>query len=580
MRKTVGWFCLLLGAASALAAPQYPQFAERSVESLDGLWAFQWVGEDANLDSFVPPKAVGGGLAAVPGVFDTEVACYGRRGTALYRRTVKARKGKLRLTFFGLGLYGKIWWDGQVIGEYRLPWSTVAFDFENGTDGRHTLDVLVDNRENEAHSPLFRNSFDFYPWGGIYRSVRLERLPEARIERVAVKTLDVARGLVRLDVESVGTIGRRASVSFDSGDAFELALTGAVTRAECALADKRAWSPTSPALHTVRVAIAGDSILDRFGLRKIETRGREILLNGSPIRLFGVNRHEAHPELGPVQDDHLMLEDLKLVRAMNGNFIRAVHYQHDPRFYELCDEFGMLAWTESLGWGLSANYLLRHRAEVEAETCILARLAANHPAVIFVGFLNECESSAAGAVPLYRELAERVRAEAPNALVTWASNRLEKDKCFGAADVVSLNYYPVWIGTPRPAGNPTTGVAEYIQTLAKHFSDPAWKEVCDKPLLTSETGCCGAYGVHDLAAAQWSEEFEAAYDVASIRASMGNGRFVGVTVWQMFDCRSYVNFGDIRSKFRGYNVAGLLDEYRRPKLAYRAVGEAYRDLQK
>jgi len=358
----------------------------------------------------------------------------------------------------------------------------------------------------------------------------------------------------------------------------ERSVKNGVVEWESVIPEATMWSPETPVLHTITVEAAGERIVDRFGLRTVKAEGRQILLNGEAIRLKGVNRHESHPQFGPVQNTHLMVEDIRLAKALNANFIRCVHYQHDPEFYELCDEMGILVWAESLGWGLDEQAVLSLSPLLEEETRILGRVVANHPSVIIAGFLNECASDTESTRPVYRMLAGTLRETAPAQLVSYASNRLKKDLSYDVCDVVSVNYYPGWIG-PTSWDKPASAqLKPYIDDLATWFSDPANVAVCNKPLLTSETGASGVYGVRDRAMAQWSEEFQANYFVTSIRASMTNPRFCGVTLWQFFDTRSFVNTGDVRSKFRGFNSAGLLDEYRRPKLAYDEVQKVFGEL--
>jgi len=93
----------------------------------------------------------------------------------------------------------------------------------------------------------------------------------------------------------------------------------------------------------------------------------------------------------------------------------------------------------------------------------------------------------------------------------------------------------------------------------------------------TEIGTCALWGFHDYGRSQWSEEFQSDYDEAACHAVLGNPRFAGIALWQMFDSKSYVNVGAIRGKPRGMNCAGLVDEYRRPKLAFETVRAIYRD---
>lgn len=563
------------------AAAKYPQYPSRNTQSLDGSWRFAWLGE-ADLNALNPGAVRCDQVAAVPGVFDTALDHYGQRGTGLYERTVEAPAGKMRLKIGGLGLYARVWWDGKSIGEIKLPYASVDLDFTNPAAGGHTLAIAVDNRFSSVTAPLFKPNYDFYAYGGIYRSVTLQALPAQRIERVQVTTLDPVAGRIRIRLATAGVpdVALAVSVSFDGKAAtpWNVSVKDNAAELEMTVSGAKLWSPEAPNLHTVSVKLLEDCVTERFGIRTVKASGRQILLNGKPIRLKGVCRHEAHPELGPVQNTHLMLEDIKLVQNLGGNFIRCVHYQHDPEFYELCDETGMLAWAESLGWGLGEKDLLPLEPLLLDETRILGRVVGNHPSVIIAGFLNECASDKKSCQPLYRKLAGELRAAAPGALVSYASNRIKSDLCFGVCDVISLNYYPGWISPVSWSLPSSAQVPGYIEDLAKWFSDPRHREVSDKPLLTSESGCCGVYGVRDRGMAQWSEEYQADYVTTSIRASMGNERFCGIAIWEMFDTRSFVNRGEVRGKFRGFNNAGLLDEYRRPKLAYDEVRKLFQEM--
>ena len=440
-------FCgVLLNDAEARA--KYPVYPTRDVQVMDGTWSFAWL-EDADLENLNPGKVVCKDITAVPGVFDTSLDNFGKRGTGVYRRKVIAPAGLTRLKIGGLGLYAKVWWDTKLLGEIKLPYASIDMDFENPSDGDHTLTIAVDNRFSDKTAPLFRPNYDFYAYGGIYRSVSIESLPSKRIEGLRVTPLDHAEGKVRVRLRTAGVPDGKLSVktAFDAGaeKSREVAVASGVAEWECVVPNAKVWSPESPNLHTMSVALGGDKVVDRFGVRTITTKGRTILLNGKELRLKGVNRHESHPEFGPVQNTHLMMDDIKLVKLLNANFIRCVHYQHDPEFYELCDESGVLVWAESLGWGLKDKYLLASEALILEETEILGRVVANHPSVIIAGFLNECASDKKSCVPLYKALVETLRRTTPGALISYGSNKAKKDLCFGFCDIISLNYYPGWI---------------------------------------------------------------------------------------------------------------------------------------
>ena len=98
-----------------------------------------------------------------------------------------------------------------------------------------------------------------------------------------------------------------------------------------------------------------------------------------------------------------------------------------------------------------------------------------------------------------------------------------------------------------------------------------------KPILISEMGCCGIYGHHDEAAAQWTEEFQAGYLSEVIDAVFSSSDTAGLALWQFNDAKSYHRSGAvIRCKPLSQNLAGVYDQYRRPKLAAQIVADKFK----
>ncbi len=557
----------------------YPLFPTRAIRRLDGMWDFCWLGADVRNDDVAPQKLTYDDVQAVPGVFDTGLQRRNARGVGVYRRAVECAAGLQRLTIGGLGLYGRIFWDDRPIGEYRTPYAEVSYDFE-ATAGRHELHVLVDNRFLSHGPELFHAYDDFYAFGGIYRSVTLQQLPTVRVERAVVTTLDPQVGRVRLALKLGGPVAGEASfaIGFDGAAPREVRLPvrNGQAATELDVPGFKLWSPDHPHLHTVAVTLAGDTVVERFGIRTVTARGQEILLNGRPVRLLGVNRHESHPEFGPVQPDHLAADDLRMLRELGCNFIRCVHYQHDPAFLDLCDRMGFLVWEESLGWGCrEADAMAPEMAALAVKaTELMVNRNINNPSVIIWAFLNEGCDNTAGGKRWYGEIAAAIRAIDRSRLVTFASMHHERGLCFEHADVISINSYPGWFaGSEACHQNCVDTIRPEVNRLAEVFSRP---EYADKPLIMSEIGACALWGYHDFGRAQWSEEFQADYFGEASRAVIENRRYAGLALWQMVDSKSYVNTGGVRGKPRGFNCAGLVDEYRRPKLAFQVVRDIFR----
>src|SRR5690606_2756086 len=106
------------------------------------------------------------------------------------------------------------------------------------------------------------------------------------------------------------------------------------------VANPAKWTAETPHLYTTVLTLAEgkerEIISTRTGFREIEIKGRVFMVNGVPVKLKGVNRHENWPETGHYVTEELMIRDLELLKQGNCNHVRTAHYSNDPRWYELC----------------------------------------------------------------------------------------------------------------------------------------------------------------------------------------------------------------------------------------------------
>ena len=112
------------------------------------------------------------------------------------------------------------------------------------------------------------------------------------------------------------------------------------------------WTAETPRLYTTVLQLQQDGQLPeilsaRTGFREIEIRGRLFLVNGVPVKLKGVNRHENNPDRGHAITRDQMIQDIRLIKQANCNHVRTSHYSDDPAWYELCDEYGLYLVAEA-----------------------------------------------------------------------------------------------------------------------------------------------------------------------------------------------------------------------------------------
>ncbi len=581
---------------------KYPHYPLRLVAQLDGLWAFHFLG-DVEPDAINLASLGQGRPLPVPGCFDATGEFAGKRGVGVYRTTFRLSSGRrAKLWFGGLGIWGRVVVDGQPLIEHHCAYSPFRCDVPASDAEERELHVLVDNRFSENPAALQCQYFDFYAYGGIFRSVSLHELNRWSIERALVTPLDL-QGKLRVQVVVEGDLPESTQLvltchqnatqqTIFSESVSPTRITEShplwntlhknqlrCTRAPVAVIDRivqatglTPWSPSSPQLCRLDVHLSdgelSDQVVERFGLRIVAVDGRNLLLNGQPLRLLGYNRHEAHPQFGPALPLAQLVQDLHLLQSMGCNAVRGSHYCQDQRFLELCDEEGLLVWEESLGWQQHEIQLTTKEFMdgQEDQTTAMVVESFNHPSVVVWGFLNEGASHLSSTRPAYQRLAEVIRKVDDSRLVSYASNHPFDDQNFDQCDIISINCYPGWYADASHQ-RPLEEVVQHLRRISESLEARGFH---DRPVIISEIGAGAVYGFRDQHRAHWSEEYQADLLEEVCRCVASDPYYAGLLIWQMYDMRTYSNS---RALFRprAFNNKGTFDEYRRPKLAYEVV---------
>ena len=352
----------------------------------------------------------------------------------------------------------------------------------------------------------------------------------------------------------------------------EAALTKTLPEGESELAlelsfsDVKTWSPETPVLYTAEARLerdgeAFDDLIDRFGFRKITIRDGRILLNGSPLRIRGLCRHEDHPHFGCALPYEAMMHDLLQIKDLGANSVRTAHYPNDERFLDLCDELGILVWEENHARGLSLEQMQNPNFERQAEEVTREMILDhyNHPSIYIWGILNECASDSEYGKECYRAQFEIIRSLDKTRPTSFASCKFKTDLCFGLPDVVSYNIYPKWYHD--------TPVKEYLNDLYTWVQDET--DGRGKPFLVTEIGAGGLYGYRTPYASKWSEEYQQQTLEEQLTGVLSHPACSGVYIWQFSDIRISEEWWGTRP--RTMNNKGVVDEYRRPKLCYETV---------
>ena len=260
------------------------------------------------------------------------------------------------------------------------------------------LEVDVSKVSADPLTERAERNADYWVFGGIFRPVFLEAVPDRSIEQVSVNA--TADGVFKAKVE-FGNLRESAVLEaqiIDAagkpvGEIFTAEIPGggcSHVNLETKIKDPALWTAETPQLYTVRLSLKRDTwrmheVTQRFGFRTIEVRkGEGIFLNGKRILLKGVCRHSFRPEAGRCLNPEDCYDDVRLIKGMNMNAVRMSHYPPDVAFLEACDELGLYVLDELSGWQHAQGTEIGRKLVREMITRDL-----NHPSILFWDNGNE-----------------------------------------------------------------------------------------------------------------------------------------------------------------------------------------------
>ena len=522
-----------------------------------------------------------GGLAGpekviVPGVWESHPLLRRYRGRGVFEQKISAG-GNVRLWLGGVSFRARVYLDGALLAEHYGAYTGFEALARHIPAGEHVLRVEADNRfdaDSALHIPN-----DYYAYGGINRPVILEEVADAFITRCHAaprKTPDGWAADIRVSVRNLGgqPFQGTLKLSLAGKEAAEEIMIPAHETARFAFSmdcgRPAPWSPDNPELYQIAAVLlkngeAIDDLIDRIGFREIRVAGKKLLLNGQPLLLKGFNRHEEYGSFGLSAPAEAMMQDIRLMRDMGANCVRTCHYPNDPLFLDLCDETGLLVWEESHARGFTEDQMRHPRFMEQLRQCTAEMVEQhyNHPAVFIWGSLNECADDTEYGAECYREIFALLRKADQSRPVTAALLERPGGKVYGSMDAVSINLYPRWYyDTPVQ------------DALTRKLREAAGNGGAGKPVIVSEIGAGAIYGCHDpFGEAKWSEERQCAILKEQITAVLSHPDVTGIFLWQFADVRVAEEWAMRRP--RTYNNKGVVDEYRRPKMAYQTVKELF-----
>ncbi|CAG8296817.1 unnamed protein product [Penicillium olsonii] len=258
---------------------------------------------------------------------------------------------QIRLRFEGVDSAFHLWINGEEVGYSQGSRNPAEFDISTFLRPAGSVNTIA-VRVYEFCDGSYIERQDQWLLSGIFRDVGLLAFPRNAVTNFnAVATLseDLSVGTLITSVDIQGKHGI-VEVQFYT-PAGELMYCSTSQSTVCTThvsgPDLQLWSAENPVLYTLLITFNGRTIPQRIGFRRIEMKNSNFLVNGKPIILYGVNRHEHHHLHGRAVPYESMRADLLMMKRHNINALRCSHQPNDPRLYEVCDELGLYVMAEA-----------------------------------------------------------------------------------------------------------------------------------------------------------------------------------------------------------------------------------------
>lgn len=386
-----------------------------------------------------------------------------------------------------------VWVNGKFVGYSEDSKVSVEFDLTKYlTPGKENLIAMQVMRWCDGS---YLEDQDFWRFTGIAREVYLYARPQAHIADLFI-TPDLVNnyqdGTLEVKLNAVGAKGETVMFSLKDKEGKEVAAQTAKVggngevKVNFNVKNPLKWTAETPNLYTLYTTLmdgkqVAEVVPQRVGFRKVEIKNAQVLVNGQPVLFKGANRHELDPVTGYVVSMDRMLEDIRVMKELNINAVRTCHYPNDPRWYELCDIYGIYmvaeANIESHGMGYGDKTLAKEptyeKAHLERNESNI-KIYKNHPSIIFWSVGNE-----AGYGPNFEKAYDLVKAYDPSRPCQY-----EQAGQNGKTDIFCPMYYDYggceWYAkgdNPRPLiqceyahamGNSMGGFKEYWDMVRKY----------------------------------------------------------------------------------------------------------------
>ncbi|UFH53526.1 glycoside hydrolase family 2 protein [Spirosoma sp. KNUC1025] len=474
---------LVLLCLSSAANAQYTLRDPKAIP-LHGEWSFamdpmevgergKWYQEGAPLGHW--------DKVTVPHCFSVDPRFQFYTGLVWYRRNFpwQPTAGNRVLLHFDAAYYKtSIWINDKKVGTHEGGYTPFHFDVTDFLkSGSNTLAISIDNntwrvgtipgaKDNNQPNDPFPGWVNY---GGLIRPVYLTVKPEVYVENVKVEAKpDLAKGTATLAIKT--RIRNTGNQSASPRVIFRVTQSGkpiALTWKQSApsvpgnqtstleatttlkATDVKLWSIDQPTLYELQLVAAADTVQTHFGIRTLEVRNAQLLLNGQPIKVAGGNRVVDYAQLGSLEPDWVVEKDMRLMKEAGMEFHRLTHYTPSESVYDWADRNGMLIIAEAGNWQLTPREMDNDtiRTKFRQQFREMVERDWNHPCVIAYSVGNEYLSEQPAGQRWTKDMISYGRELDPTRLFTFASMRLNilpkkpEDEASQYCDFISTNTY-------------------------------------------------------------------------------------------------------------------------------------------
>jgi beta-glucuronidase len=420
-------------------------------------------------------------------------------------------------------------------------------------------------------------TYDFFPYAGVHRPVLLYSVPPVFIDDATVATaIDGKDGVVSVKVSAGGFTGKGNARL--NGQDTPLTFTGGVAAATIRVASAQFWSPETPRLYPLTLSLLDakgtvDTYTVDVGIRTVEVRGDQLLLNGQPVKLKGFGKHEDFPVNGRGLNVPLIVRDYELLRWVGANSFRTSHYPYSEESMMLADKLGVLVIDEipavSLNFADTEDLIAKRLQQCTLALKELVARDKNHASVIMWCVANEPMAGnpmAGGAAPaatgagttFFQTLYKTVRELDTTRPITLVGVQGGPPEWLGIFDVVCINRYYGWYWLGGRLDEAMPAFEKELDALHGAYR---------KPIIVTEFGADTIAGLHSQPEEMWSEEYQADMLERYLEAADRRPFVAGMHVWNFADFKT--GQGIIRAG--GINMKGVFTRDRRPKMAAHAL---------